>query len=112
MFYYVSFSHFDLCLRLYGCLGHHDVIKLIPFCVIILALCDDVHLCYHCIREFLILSRTWFAFGLPSKTGCDRERKRGWAMTRGEKRRKNSKNNGDSSPENTKFAGAEKKIID
>jgi hypothetical protein len=21
--------------------------------------------------EFLILTRTWFAFGLPSKTGCD-----------------------------------------
>jgi hypothetical protein len=24
-----------------------------------------------CVREFLILARTWFAFGLPSKTGCD-----------------------------------------
>jgi hypothetical protein len=23
-------------------------------------------------RELLILARTWFAFGLPSKTGCDR----------------------------------------
>jgi hypothetical protein len=22
--------------------------------------------------EFLILARTWFAFGLPSKTGCDK----------------------------------------
>jgi hypothetical protein len=29
------------------------------------------HLCNHCVREFLILARTWFAFGLPSKTGCD-----------------------------------------
>jgi hypothetical protein len=23
------------------------------------------------VREFLILARTWFTFGLPSKTGCD-----------------------------------------
>jgi hypothetical protein len=29
------------------------------------------HLCNRCVREFLILTRTWFAFGLPSKTGCD-----------------------------------------
>jgi hypothetical protein len=29
------------------------------------------HLCNRCVREFLILSHTWFAFGLPSKTGCD-----------------------------------------
>jgi hypothetical protein len=28
-------------------------------------------LCYCCVRELLILARTWFAFGLPSKTGCD-----------------------------------------
>ena len=24
-----------------------------------------------CVRELLILARTWFAFGLPSETGCD-----------------------------------------
>jgi hypothetical protein len=35
-------------------------------------MCDDVQLCNRCLREFLILARTWFAFGLPSKTGCDR----------------------------------------
>jgi chromosome segregation ATPase len=34
-------------------------------------LCDDVQLCNCCVRELLILARTWFAFGLPSKTGCD-----------------------------------------
>ena len=34
-------------------------------------MCDDVQLCNHCVHEFLILARTWFAFGLPSKTGCD-----------------------------------------
>jgi hypothetical protein len=34
-------------------------------------MCDDVQLCNHCVREFLILARTWFTFGLPSKTGCD-----------------------------------------
>jgi hypothetical protein len=30
-------------------------------------------LCNCCVRELLILARTWFAFGLPSKTGCDTE---------------------------------------
>jgi hypothetical protein len=39
--------------------------------VIILALCDDVQLYNCCVRELLILARTWFAFGLPSKIGCD-----------------------------------------
>jgi hypothetical protein len=34
-------------------------------------MCDDVQLCNRCVREFLILTRTWFALGLPSKTGCD-----------------------------------------
>jgi hypothetical protein len=29
------------------------------------------HLCNCCVREFLILTRTWLTFGLPSKTGCD-----------------------------------------
>jgi hypothetical protein len=29
------------------------------------------HLCNRRVREFLILAHTWFAFGLPSKTGCD-----------------------------------------
>jgi hypothetical protein len=31
------------------------------------------HLCNRCVREFLILACTWFAFGLPSKTGCGSE---------------------------------------
>jgi hypothetical protein len=30
-------------------------------------------LCNCCVRELLILARTWFTFGLPSKTGCDKE---------------------------------------
>jgi hypothetical protein len=29
------------------------------------------HLCNRCVCELLILARTWFSFGLPSKTGCD-----------------------------------------
>jgi hypothetical protein len=29
------------------------------------------HLCNRRVREFWILARTWFASGLPSKTGCD-----------------------------------------
>jgi hypothetical protein len=28
-------------------------------------------LCNCCVCELQILARTWFAFGLPSKTGCD-----------------------------------------
>jgi hypothetical protein len=36
-------------------------------------MCDDVQLCNHCVRELLILARTWFAFSLPSKTECDIE---------------------------------------
>jgi hypothetical protein len=36
------------------------------------ALCYDGHLCNHRVREFLILTRTWFAFGLPSKTGYEK----------------------------------------
>jgi hypothetical protein len=27
------------------------------------------HLCNRCVREFLLLARTWFAFGSPSKPG-------------------------------------------
>jgi hypothetical protein len=29
-------------------------------------------LCNFCVRELLILARTWFAFGLPSKIGLCR----------------------------------------
>jgi hypothetical protein len=29
-------------------------------------------ICNCCVRELLILAHTWFAFGLPSKTGCDK----------------------------------------
>jgi hypothetical protein len=32
-------------------------------------MCDDVQLGNHYVREFLMLAHTWFAFGLPSKTG-------------------------------------------
>jgi hypothetical protein len=39
-------------------------------------MCDGVNLCNRCVREFLILTRTWFAFGLPSKTGCDKDANR------------------------------------
>jgi hypothetical protein len=37
-------------------------------------------LCNCCVRELLILARTWFAFGLPSKTGCDMQQ---WMEGRG-----------------------------
>jgi hypothetical protein len=45
--------------------------KIILISAIISALCDDIQLCNHCVREFLIVARKWFTFGLPSKTGCD-----------------------------------------
>jgi hypothetical protein len=48
------------------------VIKLILFYVTIWELCDDVELCNCCVRELLILTRTWFAFGLPLKLGVTR----------------------------------------
>jgi hypothetical protein len=35
-------------------------------------MCDDVQLCNRCVCEFLILACTWFTFGLPSKTECDK----------------------------------------
>jgi hypothetical protein len=38
-------------------------------------------LCNCCVRELLILARTWFAFGLPSKTGCDRKFPTGMKIT-------------------------------
>jgi hypothetical protein len=39
-------------------------------------MCDDVQLYNCCVREFMILACTWFAFSLPSKTGCDKQHKR------------------------------------
>jgi hypothetical protein len=73
-------SHFDyvkwLCYRLYGWLGNLNVIK-VPFRYLLWAMCGDVQLRNRCVHEFLILTRTWFAFGLPSKTGCDTLQSRG-----------------------------------
>jgi hypothetical protein len=43
----------------------------VPFPLLFWAMCDDVQLCSRYVREFLILPRTWFVFGFPSKTGCD-----------------------------------------
>jgi hypothetical protein len=76
LIYYVSYFRTlmilmtMLCNRPCVCLGHLVVIK-VPFRYLFWATCDDVQLCNRCVREFLILSRIWFAFGLSSKTGCD-----------------------------------------
>jgi hypothetical protein len=40
-------------------------------------MCDIVQLYNCCVCEFLILARIWFAFGLPSKTGCDKAKEAG-----------------------------------
>jgi hypothetical protein len=42
------------------------------------------HLCNCCVREFLILARTWFAFGLPSKPGVIKEKKKNYRKSKGE----------------------------
>jgi hypothetical protein len=68
---YVSFPHFDYCKYYVDVSDIWCNRLLLPFYVIIWALCDDDQLCNCCVRELLILARTWFAFGLPSKTGCD-----------------------------------------
>jgi hypothetical protein len=70
---YVSFPHFDYCKDYVDVSDIWCNRLLLPFYVIIWALCDDVQLCNYCVRELLILARTWFAFGLPSKTGCDKK---------------------------------------
>jgi hypothetical protein len=48
------------------------VFHIITYSLLLFKHCAMVsHLCNRRVREFLILARTWFAFGLPSKTGCD-----------------------------------------
>jgi hypothetical protein len=68
---YVSFLHFDYCKDYVDVSDIQCNRLLFPFYIMIWALCDDVQLCNCCVRELLILARTWFIFGLPSKTGCD-----------------------------------------
>jgi hypothetical protein len=68
---YVSFPHFDYCKDYVDVSDIWCNRLLFPFYIMIWALCDDVQLCNCCVRELLILARTWFTFGLPSKTGCD-----------------------------------------
>jgi hypothetical protein len=68
---YVSFPHFDYCKDYVDVSDIWCNRILFPFYIMIWALCDDVQLCNWCVRELLILARTWFAFGLPSKTECD-----------------------------------------
>jgi hypothetical protein len=68
---YVSFPHFDYCKDYVDVSDIWCNRLLFPFYIMIWARCDDVQLCNCCVRELLILARTWFAFGLPSKTGCD-----------------------------------------
>jgi hypothetical protein len=51
----------------------HDVIDYyFPFLILFEHCVMMSMLCNCCVRELLILTRTWFAFGLPSKTGCDK----------------------------------------
>jgi hypothetical protein len=64
-------SHFDYCKDYVDVSDIWCNWLLFPFYIMIWALCDDIQLCNCCVRELLILARTWFAFGLPSKTGCD-----------------------------------------
>jgi hypothetical protein len=68
---YVSFPHYDYCKDYVDVSDIWCNWLLFPFYIMIWALCDDVQLCNCCVHELMILARTWFAFGLPSKTGCD-----------------------------------------
>jgi hypothetical protein len=54
-------------------------------------MCDDVQLCNRCVREFLFLARTWFEFGLPSKTGCDKHVPQEEGMNKGEHMKKRTR---------------------
>jgi hypothetical protein len=49
----------------YDVIDYYSFLILFEHCVMMSMLCNC------CVRELLILARTWFAFGLPSKTGCD-----------------------------------------
>jgi hypothetical protein len=52
----------------------YDVIDYVfPFLILFEHCVMMSMLCNCCVRELLILAHTWFAFGLPSKTGCDKE---------------------------------------
>jgi hypothetical protein len=66
-------QHFDLCVKLMTMwmLWTSWCNKVIFIFANISVLRDDDQLCNRRVREFLILACTWFAFGLPSKTGCD-----------------------------------------
>jgi hypothetical protein len=49
----------------------YDVIDYFPLLILFEHCVMMSMLCNCCVRELLILARTWFAFSLPSKTGCD-----------------------------------------
>jgi hypothetical protein len=50
----------------------YDVIDYFPPFILLFEHCVMMSMLCNCrVRELLILARTWFAFGLPSKTGCD-----------------------------------------
>jgi hypothetical protein len=68
---YVSFSHFDYCKDYVDVSDTRCNRLLFPFVILFEHCVMMSMLCNCCVRELLILARTWFAFGLPSKTGCD-----------------------------------------
>jgi hypothetical protein len=71
-FIYVSFSHFDYC-KDYVDVSDIWCNRLLFSFLILFEHCVMMSmLCNCCVRELLILARTWFAFGLTSKTGCDK----------------------------------------
>jgi hypothetical protein len=70
-FIYVSFSHFDYCKDYMDVLDIWCNRLLFPFLILFEHCVMMSMLCNCCVRELLILARTWFAFCLPSKTGCD-----------------------------------------
>jgi hypothetical protein len=69
-FIYVSFSHFDYW-KDYVDVSGIWCNRPFPFLILFehYVMMSMLYNC--CVCELLILARTWFAFGLPSKAGCD-----------------------------------------
>jgi hypothetical protein len=70
-FIYVLFSRFDYCKDYVDVSDIWCNRLLFPFLILFEHYVMMSMLCNWCVRELMILARTWFAFDLPSKTGCD-----------------------------------------
>jgi hypothetical protein len=71
---YVSFSHFDYCKDYVDVSGYDVIDYYFPLFMLLFEHCVMMSMLCNCrVRELLILARTWFAFGLPSKPGVTKD---------------------------------------